>query len=280
MSQPGYPRPLDQPDAGSGVRFAAIGVAWRLISSDFSTWIVASLVLLGGSMIVILPIYLFTIFGTVGAAVMSDPAGKGSKVNTIPPTIAVVFIVAWFVVGVVGTGAGGLWMAAMMRLGLRKLRGEPATMKEFFSLDGHWPQIVGYNLLLPVLMIPLVALVFGVFGLVAGVLYRVSPAATVLVAVLGYLVALVGSYSLQALLQLTPLLIVDKKLSITDAAAQSFQALWPYFLPTLGVFFCASLLSVLGELACGIGIIVTLPITYVTMAVVYNDLFPLDSATE
>jgi hypothetical protein len=40
------------------------------------------------------------------------------------------------------------------------------------------------------------------------------------------------------------------------------------------VAICASLLSALGELACGIGIIVTMPIMYVTMAVIYNDFFP------
>jgi hypothetical protein len=266
MAQAGY-----DPSPPGRVRFEAIGEAWRILISDIWTWVVGSLVLLGGSALLIIPVYCWMVVNMIGAAAPALQAKPGPI--PFPTQLFAQFIGVYVVGGVVLTVAGGLWMAAMQRLALRKLRGQSATASEFFSLDGHWLRIAGFNLLLPVLVIPIVFVTMGIFFLAAGLTYRVSPALTFFWVVVGYIVVFVESLSLQSLVQFAPLLIIDRKMPITDALALSAKTLWPQLLPMVGVFFCASVLSVLGEIACGIGLLVTMPIVYITIAVVYNDFF-------
>jgi hypothetical protein len=215
MSQVGSP-PL--PPTGT-VRFQAIGDAWKIISSDFGTWIVGSLILLGGTAVVFLPAYFWMIFSAVGTAMLSDKQGRHT--NTLPVLFFVQFVLVWLIAGVALSAGGGLWMAAMMRVGLLRARGQPASINDFFNLEGQWLRVAGFHLLLPFLMLPVLVLVFAVFGLFAAMTFRSVPALSVVFVILGYVVAMVGSFVLQVLLQLTPLLIVDQKSSISDAMGQA-----------------------------------------------------------
>jgi hypothetical protein len=267
MAQASY-----NPGAPAGrVRFEAIGEAWKIVSSDFPTWIMSSLIMLGGSVVIFVPTYFFMVFGMVGTSFTSSQGGRGQ--NAFPAAFFVVFAAVWVVLFVGFTVGGGLWMAGMERLALLKIRGVPAPITELFNLEGQWMRIAGFSLLLPLAFIPVVVLIFGIFGLLAGLSYRFVPALSLVFVIFGYLLVLVASLVFQSLSKFGPLLIVDQKLSITDAFVLSFKTLWPHVLPTVGVVICATLLSALGELACGIGLIFTMPILYVTTAVVYNDFF-------
>ncbi len=68
-------------------------------------------------------------------------------------------------------------------------------------------------------------------------------------------------------------LIVDRKQNVQDAVKSSFETVQKSFFPFLGLFFVASLLSSLGVIACGIGVVVTLPILCCILGVAYRDVF-------
>lgn len=74
-------------------------------------------------------------------------------------------------------------------------------------------------------------------------------------------------------LSMTIPLIVDQKMDAVDAMKRS----WAVCSGHLGRLFVLSLLlgliSMVGACACGLGFIVTLPLFYLTLAIVYRDLF-------
>jgi uncharacterized membrane protein len=85
---------------------------------------------------------------------------------------------------------------------------------------------------------------------------------------------------LQVLFMFTPLIIVDQHLSVGAALKKSFATFGPQFFPLLGVLICVGLLAMLGFVACGLGILFTLPVAYTIYGVIYNDFFrptPVDA---
>jgi uncharacterized membrane protein len=68
-------------------------------------------------------------------------------------------------------------------------------------------------------------------------------------------------------------LIVDQKMDFWSASMASIEKVKPAFLPFLGLALVAGILGQIGAVACGIGVIVTMPINYTILAVVYRDVF-------
>lgn len=101
---------------------------------------------------------------------------------------------------------------------------------------------------------------------------------------LGSLASMFVSYSAQALLMFGILLIVDRKMDFWPASMESINIVKTNFWPFLGFAIVTSLISSLGAIACGIGIIFTMPIGYCAVAVAYREITagqaaPVESAT-
>lgn len=68
-------------------------------------------------------------------------------------------------------------------------------------------------------------------------------------------------------------LIVDRKMSFWPASLASINLVKTNFFPFAGLMIVAGVLGYVGALACGIGIIITMPIATCIIALAYRDLF-------
>jgi len=75
-------------------------------------------------------------------------------------------------------------------------------------------------------------------------------------------------------------LIVDRKLQGFDAVKLSFKAAFGNFWRLLGMMLLTSLLSILGLLACYVGMFLVLPISYAAIATAYEQVFGLSDGME
>jgi uncharacterized membrane protein len=66
--------------------------------------------------------------------------------------------------------------------------------------------------------------------------------------------------------------IVEKELPVIDAMRASFNDLKPYWIMAGVFYFLISLLMGAGFIVCGFGVLVTWPMAYMAMALVYRDL--------
>jgi uncharacterized membrane protein len=95
-----------------------------------------------------------------------------------------------------------------------------------------------------------------------------------LIPCIGTLVFIAVSIALHTALMFGLFLIVDKKMEFWPASMLSLNAVKPNFFPFLGLMVVAMLIGHVGAIACGIGVIVTMPITVCILAVAYRKVFP------
>jgi len=99
-----------------------------------------------------------------------------------------------------------------------------------------------------------------------------------LIPCVGTLVVIVVSITLHTALMFGLFLIVDKKMDFWPASMLSLNVVKPNFFPFLGLLVVAMLIGHVGAIACGIGVIVTMPITVCILAVAYRDVFGVQAA--
>ncbi|MBT3312321.1 MAG: hypothetical protein HN737_08465 [Desulfobacterales bacterium] len=112
----------------------------------------------------------------------------------------------------------------------------------------------------------LLCLVWGLAIIIGSIVLSFIP-------VLGQLASLFGSYALQALLMFAMFLIVDKKMDFWTASMESMNRVKTNFWPFLGLFAVTAIISSAGAIACGIGIIFTIPIQFCILTVAYKDVY-------
>lgn len=92
-------------------------------------------------------------------------------------------------------------------------------------------------------------------------------------AYIGTLLCIVPGVILTIAFAMTQLLIVDKRLGAIEAMKTS----WSVMMPNLGAGFVLGLVlflvNLLGAIPCGLGLFITYPMTIVSGALVYRDLF-------
>jgi uncharacterized membrane protein len=75
-------------------------------------------------------------------------------------------------------------------------------------------------------------------------------------------------------LAFVPLLIIDREMTAMEAVKASYEALKPHGWMMCLLMIVLGLVSSLGFCACCVGILVTLPITIIGQALIYNNFFP------
>lgn len=115
------------------------------------------------------------------------------------------------------------------------------------------------------------AIAFFVVAFVGSTILGVVP-------VIGGLMGAFFAYSLAALLMFALFLIVDKKMDFWPACQASIDKVKTNFWPFLGFAVVASVISSLGVIACGIGVVVTMPFYFCAVAVAYRDVFGDEAA--
>jgi hypothetical protein len=93
-----------------------------------------------------------------------------------------------------------------------------------------------------------------------------------LIPCLGQIASFIVSLAISALIMFGLFLIADKNMDFWPASKESIEMIKPCFWPMMGLVILASVIGSIGLVLCGIGIIVTMPITYCILAVAYRDI--------
>jgi uncharacterized membrane protein len=242
QSQKGYgPGALGEPKlSGRRVSFDAISEAFDLLKAKLGTWFLISLVYLIASGGISFAV-------SMGLSLAQVALLAGAQDDLTRGVITVVFFLANMLISLV-LGAfftGGMYLAA-----LKQVRGERFGVEDLFGASA---------VLLPLVVAQLLV----ILATYAGLICLIIP----------------GIYVAVRLLLTIPL-VVDRGLSATDAMKWSWRALQGQVFMMFAVYLCAAILSFLGVLLCCVGLLFTMPITYLTAAVIYRDLFISKTKTE
>jgi hypothetical protein len=101
-----------------------------------------------------------------------------------------------------------------------------------------------------------------------------------LVPCIGQLASLFVIFVAHALLMFGLFLIVEKRAEFWPASVESFNKVRPNFWLFLGFSIVTNIIGSIGAIACGIGIVLTLPIQACILTVAYRDVFATHSLDE
>ena len=139
---------------------------------------------------------------------------------------------------------GAIIAAGLYHTALKHLRGEVIAVSDLFGIT----DMIG-----PVI----VASILATIGTAIAAIFCVIPGI-----VLG------------ALWMFTNLLIVDKGMDGIEALRQSFNALRSQWLMATVFIVVVGLIALTGILACGVGLLITLPLALLSVTILYRDFFP------
>ena len=95
---------------------------------------------------------------------------------------------------------------------------------------------------------------------------------------IGLCVLCVGALVAQIALQFAPYFVVDRRLGGVDASRRSVSLAFANIGPVLLLWLLSLLVGVLGLVACGVGILVAMPVIWFALARAYLQLTGEDSA--
>ncbi|HEX8200102.1 MAG TPA: glycerophosphoryl diester phosphodiesterase membrane domain-containing protein [Isosphaeraceae bacterium] len=245
------------PAGPARVRIGAIGEAWNLLSQNLGTWVLLSFLFL----ICNFGLNLVTQIGLqVFIGVVASSMGPG-------PATAALVVVAFLAQFALNLAVNAFIFGGMFRAACRQARGRVVDAGDLFRAGAA------------VLPLIVASLVFGlaVVGVMVAVVLPVvllqgqdvqGPLTAVLILV-GMLLALMVA----GRLMFTFPLIVDGGLGGIEAIRRSWQALRGQTFMAALVTVLAGLVSGLGVILCFVGVLFTLPLYYLTIAVLYRDFF-------
>jgi uncharacterized membrane protein len=111
------------------------------------------------------------------------------------------------------------------------------------------------------------------FFLVWGLMLMVASVILFIIPCIGFILAMSLIYAAQAFLMFGLFLIVDRKMDFWPASMESLNIVKTNFWPFLGLSVVAGLIGGLGGIACGVGVIFTIPIQFCILAVAYREVF-------
>ena len=112
----------------------------------------------------------------------------------------------------------------------------------------------------------LFVIVWGIGILIVSIMLGVVP-------VIGQLASVAFVYAAQAFLMFGMFLIVDRQMDWLPASTESINIVKTNFWPFFGLSAVAGIIGSIGAIACGIGVVFTIPIQGCILAVAYRDVF-------
>ena len=112
----------------------------------------------------------------------------------------------------------------------------------------------------------LFVVIWGIGILIGSVIFGIIP-------VVGQLASIAFVYAAQAFLMFGMFLIVDRQMDWLPASMESINVVKTNFWPFFGLSAVAGIIGSLGAIACGIGVVFTIPIQGCILAVAYRDVF-------
>ena len=252
----GQPSPSSAPQA-SRIDFSWIGEAWALFSAQTPVWIGA--------------ILLFFLLDIAVWFLLAVPTGQLAalqqtyalivthalpKIHVSPyQSAAQTHLLGILLAGITSVLSGGLY-----RMALRQRLGEPVSVGGLFS---------AFPFVLPLLIVG--AFLPTVLGLLEGASlwllhFSLTPARAVTMV---NAVAFVPDLLLPALFMFAPLLVVDAGSSAPQALTGSVRLLRGQLWRGIGFYLVVSLLAGIGFLLCGVGMLATYPLLFLSIATGY-----------
>ncbi len=111
------------------------------------------------------------------------------------------------------------------------------------------------------------------FFVIWGIAIFIASLVLGLVPCIGQLASLFVVFVAHALLMFGFFLIVDRNMEFWPASVESFNMVKRNFWPFLGFSIVCNIIGSIGAVACGIGIVFTLPIQVCILMVAYRDVF-------
>lgn len=240
--------------------------AWGLFKQEPGKFIGFTLVLFVASMI-------SQIIGT-----LSDPEVLTSLYGYSPNLylIAGVGIVLSIVVSLLLVPLS----VGMMIAGFKMLSGQELSFNDFFHGYRYWKPLV------------LLSVVIGIIGFLAGLLLAIplilvvesvfelgspSDMGIVFGGLLGVLYLVVLTFIFTVYIFAQPL-IVDRRMGFWQAMEMSRKVVVKQWFAIFGFLMVVGLLSMLGVLALLVGLLATIPVAYLSLAVAYREIFGLESS--
>jgi len=112
----------------------------------------------------------------------------------------------------------------------------------------------------------LFVIIWGAISIAITLLLNLIPCA-------GQIISMFVSIIISTIVMFGIFLIVDRKMNFWPASLASINLVKTNFFPFAGLLIVAGVLGYIGVLACGIGLIITMPIGACIIAVAYRDLF-------
>ena len=112
----------------------------------------------------------------------------------------------------------------------------------------------------------LFVIIWGAISIAITLLLNLIPCA-------GQIISMFVSIIISTIIMFGIFLIVDRKMNFWPASQASINLVKTNFFPFAGLMIVAGVLGYVGVLACGIGIIITMPIGACIIAIAYRDLF-------
>lgn len=256
-----YPRAADidprQYHGPPDFRINVLNEAWLIYKSDLGLWVGGYFLILLLSGLVSVPASLYTYWRT-----LNDGPAMASSIDVMGVTLVFGFIAA---------AASGAMHGGFLRLIVQKMRLQHEGFGGLFDLKGQGWKLAVWSAIYaaPVLII---STIYSAFSGQAQNAFNPDIGA-----LFGGLVLFLGATIVVQVLIfpffLTPLLIVDQRLSIAEAAAVSWKQVSKMYFRALVFYIVMGLVAGSGAVLCGIGLIFTLPLYQLAIAVAYRDNF-------
>lgn len=223
------------------VRFDTIGEAWRLLQQEMSVWVGAVL----GYLFSIFAIYFVGVLLLMPMFLVMAPKGSGQDLSAMG---FLALLGGWSVLMLAVMAFASVMVAGFYEMAIKQVRGEPIAVGDLFSsMDMALPTF-GATLLMGL-------------ATMAGAVFCILPA-----------------YIVGGLLMLTLPIMADRRVGPIEAMTLSWnmlkQDMWMVTLYNIVL----PLIAGLGFLACGVGMVFTMPLLFLGPALVYRDFFILPGA--
>lgn len=240
------------------VRWEWIGDAWKLFTNNPGAWI---------GMILITAV-ITTVLVVIPIAFIFVPMGIFASNNDTGAALATAgFAVLLFpVLLIVMLLAAAYLFSGMYRAAIRQAQGETISVGDLFSGGDCFLRVLGLLVLIVIAQF-VIAFVFSVPGMVVEALKPLGSAA-----------ANIPALIINGFIFFAIPLIVDRKAGVFEAISASIEATKSQWWMFAIFAFVVGLLSFIGVIGCGVGLLVTLPFCFTTPAIAYRDTFGLRGA--
>lgn len=236
---PGFQSPYPRNNAFRTPRrevdIAAIGEAWGIVTKNLGPFILAALAMM---FLQFAPTMVGSALGSAATAGMQSSTDLGVifSAMAIQTVISLPF-------QLVGAALGAVVAGSIVFMALKAIRGGTPEVSDIGA---------GFTTA-PVSL------------LVAGLLVNLGTT-------FGSYLCIIPGLILGGLWMLTSPFIMDKGVGPIEAMKMSWNAMKDHIIMAAVLFLLAGIVAFLGICACGLGILVTMPVLYATQAVIYEDM--------